>query len=54
VMKQCKANGVIGFITFLSDNKRAERRLMTIVQRLGGGLIPSTGAWAAGSVEVRY
>ena len=54
VMRECKKNGLIGFTSFLDDRQPAERKLMRIVQRLGGYLLPATGAWAAGSTEIRY
>jgi hypothetical protein len=54
VLRDCQALGLIGFMTFLADNRRAERRLMRIVQRMGGYLIPVSGVWAAGRLETRY
>lgn len=54
VFKDCSALGMIGYMTFLADNRRAERRLMTIVSRAGGYLVPCTGVWAAGRLGVRY
>jgi hypothetical protein len=53
VMRECKENGVIGFTTFLDDRQKPEVKLMKIVQRFGY-LLPASGAWAAGSTEVRY
>lgn len=53
-LKDSAAQGLIGFMTFLSDNRKAERRLMRIVHRMGGYLIPVSGVWAAGRLETRY
>lgn len=49
-----REQGMIGYITFLSDMNSQERKLMKIVQHSGGMLLPSSGAWAFGSTEVRY
>ena len=54
VFKECHALGLIGYMAFLSDNRKAERRLMTIVSRAGGYLVPTSGAWAAGRLDTRY
>jgi hypothetical protein len=54
VFKDCREQGLIAFMAFLSDGKKAERRLMRITERLGGFLVPVTGAWAAGSLVTRY
>src|ERR1700691_2852345 len=54
VLKDCRELGLIGFMTFLADNRKAERRLMTIISRTGGYLVPSAGVWAAGRLETRY
>lgn len=54
VMRDARANGCIGFTTFLSDQNPQEVKLMRIVQRLGGVMYPQTGAWVAGSTEIGY
>lgn len=54
VMREAKANGMIGYATFLSDKTEGERKLMKIVQRVGGLLCPVSGVWAFGSTEVNY
>lgn len=54
VMREAKDLGLIGFMTFLADQNSQEVKLMKIVQRLGGILIPQSGVWAAGSTEVSY
>jgi hypothetical protein len=54
VLRDCSALGLIGFTTFLADNRPAERRLMRIVSRMGGYLIPCSGVWAAGRLDTRY
>lgn len=54
IMKEARRAGCFGFITFLSDQNPQEIKLMRIVQRHGGYLLPQSGAWAAGSTEVTY
>lgn len=54
VLRDAKASGVLGYVTFLSDQNPAELKLMRIVQRSGGMLMPQSGAWAFGKVETRY
>lgn len=54
VMKDARALGCIGFTTFLSDQNPQEVKLMKIVQRLGGYFEPQSGAWVAGSTEIKY
>lgn len=54
VFREAKERGILGYATFLTDANSQERRLMTIVQRAGGCLLPASGAWAFGSVEVKY
>jgi hypothetical protein len=54
VLADSHARGMIGYVTFLSDANPMELKLMRIVQRSGGMLLPSSGAWAFGSTEVRY
>ena len=54
VMAEARSQGIIGYVTFLSDSQPQERKLMRIVQHSGGMLIPATGAWGFGSTEVRY
>jgi hypothetical protein len=54
VLKEAQERGLIGYETFLSDENEAEQRLMTIIQRAGGWLIPSSGVWACGSVIQGY
>jgi hypothetical protein len=53
-MAEARKSGAIGYVTFLSDARAQERKLMRIVQRSGGMLLPATGAWAFGSTEIRY
>lgn len=54
VLAEARAAGCIGFLTFLSDKNPIEVKLMRIVQRAGGLVLPQSGALAAGSTEVRY
>jgi hypothetical protein len=54
VMADVRTQGIIGYMTFLSDSNPQERKLMRIVQKSGGMLLPASGAWAFGSTEVRY
>jgi hypothetical protein len=54
VLSDCRELGMLGYMTFLSDDRRAERRLMTIVSRAGGYLKSCTGAWAVGRLDVGY
>ena len=54
VLREAKAQGCLGYVTFLSDQNPHEAQLLRIVQRIGGMLMPQSGAWAFGSVETRY
>jgi len=53
-LAEARSQGIIGYVTFLSDANPQERKLMKIVQHSGGMIIPASGAWACGSTEVRY
>lgn len=46
VFATAKARGCKGYYTFLDDRQGAEVKLMRIVLRNGGRLLPATGAWA--------
>lgn len=54
VLDDCLKLKMIGYLTFLGDATRAERRLMRIVSRQGGYLVPVSGVWAAGRLENHY
>lgn len=54
VLADAKAQGIIGYVSFLSDSNPQEVKLMRIVQKSGGMLLPVSGAWGFGSVEVKY
>src|ERR1700757_5150597 len=54
VLKECHGLKMIGYTTFLSDATHAERRLMKIIARTGGYLVPVSGVWAAGRFDTRY
>lgn len=43
-----RRRGLLGYLTFLSDSAAAEVKLMRIVQRSQGRLLPSSGVWAYG------
>lgn len=43
-----RRRGLLGYLTFLSDSAAAESKLMRIVQRASGSLMPVSGAWAYG------
>ena len=54
VLSDAKARGMIGFMTLLADKQPAEVKLMKIIQRQGGQLVPFYGALAFGSTENGY
>ena len=54
MLKDAKAAGMLGYMVLLTDGSKAERRLMSIVQRHGGYLEPVTGVVAAGRLELDY
>jgi len=54
VLADARALGMIGYVSFLSDRNPQEVKLMRIVQRAGGLLLPQSGAMVAGSLEVGY
>lgn len=43
-----RRRGLLGYLTFLSDSSADEAKLMRIVQRSHGDLMPVSGAWAYG------
>jgi len=43
-----RRRGLLGYLTFLSDSAAAETKLMRIVQRSRGDLLPVSGAWEFG------
>jgi hypothetical protein len=49
VFAEAKARGCKGYYTFLDDRQPAEVKLMRIVLRIEGALLPAYGAWAVGS-----
>jgi hypothetical protein len=51
---EARQAGCIGFISFLSDQNPAEVKLMRVVQRMSGFVLPITGAMVAGSTEMKY
>lgn len=54
VLREASARGYMGFLTLLQDTKPQEVKLMRIVQRNGGVLMPFSGAIAFGKVETGY
>lgn len=53
-LTEARGEGMIGYATFLSDANPQEVKLMKIIQRSGGMLLPQSGAWGFGSSEVHY
>lgn len=49
VFAEAKARGCKGYYTFLDDRQPTEVKLMRIVLRTEGALLPAYGAWAVGS-----
>lgn len=47
--RDARRRGLLGYVTFLSDSAAAESKLMRIVQRAQGNLLPASGAWAFGT-----
>jgi hypothetical protein len=54
VFREAKAQGCLGYVTFVCDQNPPEIKLMRLVQKAGGMLMPQSGAWAFGSIETRY
>jgi hypothetical protein len=54
VLRDAKTQGCLGYVTFLSDQSPREVKLMRVVEKAGGMLMPQSGAWAFGSIETRY
>lgn len=54
VLADARRQGMIGYVTVLSDVNPKERKLMSLIQRSGGMIIPVSGAWGFGSTEVKY
>lgn len=46
--RDAKERGCLGFLTVLDDAKPAEVKLMRLILRQGGSLIPHNGAYGAG------
>lgn len=53
-LADARRKGMIGYVTVLTDQNPKERKLMRVIQRSGGMLMPITGAWGFGSTEVKY
>lgn len=53
LLREAGDRGMLGFLTMLQDTKPQEVKLMRIVQRNGGVLLPFSGALAFGKLEVR-
>lgn len=54
VLAEASQRGLKGYMCFLDDSHPQEVKLMRIVERHGGTLIPACGAWAAGSTVGGY
>jgi hypothetical protein len=54
ILAEAKERGCMGFMLFLDDCNKQEVKLMRIVQKHGGMLLPSYGAWAFGTTETGY
>jgi hypothetical protein len=54
VLRDARERGLIGYLCFLDDREKQEVKLMGLVQRSGGVLLPAYGCWAAGSTENEY
>jgi hypothetical protein len=53
-MEDARQQGFIAYMTYLGDQNPKERKLMRLVQRSGGMLLPSTGTFAFGTTERRH
>jgi len=49
-LSDARRRGLLGYLTFLSDSAAAESKLMRIVSRSRGDLLPTSGAWAYGKL----
>ena len=54
VFDECSKMGMLGFMAPLADDTKAQRRMMKMVSRMGGYLVPWSGVWAAGRLETKY
>lgn len=54
VLSDCADQGMLGYMTFLSDATKPERRLLTIAARQGAYVVPVSGSWIAGRMENGY
>lgn len=54
IMADAKARGLFGYLTLLQDSKPKEVKMMRLVQRAGGMLLPFSGVLAFGSTEIKY
>lgn len=54
ILTNAKALGLIGYMVLLQDSKPQEVKMMRIVQKSGGMLLPFSGVIAVGSSEVKY
>lgn len=50
-LEESHDKGCLGYTTFLTDGAPQEVKLMRIVLRSGGYLMPNSGAWAVGRME---
>lgn len=54
ILADAKERGLFGYVVLLQDSRPREAKLMRIVQKNGGMLIPFSGALAFGSTETKY
>lgn len=47
-LREARRRGLVGYLTFLEDSAAAEGKLMRIVQRADGEMLPASGVWAFG------
>lgn len=48
VLAEASSRGLVGYTCFLDDRHPMEVKIMRLVERHGGKMIPSSGVWVAG------
>lgn len=54
VLRDARERGCIGYLCFLDDRQPQEVKMMRMIQKQGGVLLPVCGVWAAGSTDCGY
>jgi hypothetical protein len=54
VLADARERGCIGYLCFLDDRQPQEVKMMRMIQKQGGILLPVIGVWAAGSTDCGY